>query len=700
MKSLVVIVFSSLFLQCEIKQNPLAPNGPFGLFTFYLNLSKIGAWSYSDPNPVYSKDLPIDTNVPKTSPLAIVKSYSMKTNLPNGLSLNTTNGYITGTPLELGSSEVDIFANNDFYKEQYSTKLKITVAGFSYLPTYSFVFGSQVSITPTFSENLNASDFQFSITPSLPTGVSINPNTGVVSGTCAEKRNGSYTVTATTQSNKKFIASFQLNIVAWENEAYLKAPNAEAGDNFGFSVSIDGDTIVVGSSGEDSLQTTITNGTMVSSDNSALNAGSAYVFRRIGTTWANEAYLKAPNAETNDLFGTVVSISGDTIVVSTISEDSNQTTITNGTTASSDNSADLSGAAYVFRRTGTTWTNDAYLKAPNAELGDNFGGSVSISGDTIVVGGIGEDSNQTTITNGTTNALNSSSGFGAAYVFRRTGSTWANEAYLKAPNAGMDDFFGWSVSVNNDTIVVGARDEDSNQTTITNGSIASANNSSTNSGAVYVFRRTGTIWVNEAYLKAPNAEANDKFGSAVSISGNTTVVAATGEASNQKTITNGITASADNSATSSGAVYVFRRSGTNWTNEAYLKAPNADANDNFGNSISISADTIVVAAKSEASNQNTITNGSTASADNSATFSGAVYVFRRTGTTWANEAYLKAPNPDNGDNFGESVSISGETIVVGASREDSNQTTITNGTTANANNTASDSGAVYVFRRK
>ncbi|HNA08010.1 MAG TPA: hypothetical protein PK930_13780, partial [Leptospiraceae bacterium] len=84
MKSFIVILFSILFLHCEISKNPLAPNGPFGLFTFYYNLSKIGAWSYSEPNPLYSKDLPIDANVPKTSPLAIVKSYSMKTNLPNG----------------------------------------------------------------------------------------------------------------------------------------------------------------------------------------------------------------------------------------------------------------------------------------------------------------------------------------------------------------------------------------------------------------------------------------------------------------------------------------------------------------------------------------------------------------------------------------------------------------------------------------
>ena len=346
----------------------------------------------------------------------------------------------------------------------------------------------------------------------------------------------------------------------WAQEAYLKTPNAETTDFFGYSVAVDGDTVVVGTYQEDSNQTTITNGTTASSDNSATDAGAAYVFKRTGTTWTQEAYLKAPNAEASDLFGDPLAVNGDTVVVGVSFEDSNQTTITNGTTASSDNSALSAGAAYVFKRTGTTWAQEAYLKATNAEATDSFGISVAVEGDTVVIGAWGEDSNQTTITNGTTaSADNSALSAGAAYVFKRTGTTWAQEAYLKAPNAESDDRFGISVAVEGDTVVVGAYLEDSNQTTITNGTTASSDNSASGAGAAYVFKRTGTTWAQEAYLKAPNAEALDNFGNSVALSGNTAVVGAHYEDSNQTTITNGTTASADNSASESGAAYVFIR---------------------------------------------------------------------------------------------------------------------------------------------
>ncbi|NDD53332.1 hypothetical protein EBZ39_05580 [bacterium] len=489
----------------------------------------------------------------------------------------------------------------------------------------------------------------------------------------------------------------------WYQEAYLKAPNADVYDSFGGdgAISISGNTVVVGAAYEDSNQTTITNGTTASADNSKSGSGAAYVFKRTGTAWAQEAYLKAPNADASDYFSYSFSISGDTIIVGAPFEDSSQTTITNGTTASTDNNKADSGAAYVFKRTGTAWTQEAYLKAPNADASDNFGNNpISISGDTIVIGVIGEDSNQTTITAGTTaSADNSKVNSGAAYVFKRMGTTWAQEAYLKAPNADASDLFGSSISISADTVVVGASKESSNQTTITNGTTASADNSKSNSGAAYVFKRTGSTWAQEAYLKAPNADASDSFGNTSSISGDTIVVGAFGDSSNQTAITNGTTASADNSAAFSGAAYVFKRTGTTWAQEAYLKAPNGDSSDIFGFPVSISGDTIVVGAYGEDSNQTTITNGATASSDNSKSSSGAVYVFKRLGSLWVQEAYLKAPNADASDYFGYSVAISGDTITVGAKGEDSNQATITNDTTASSDNTNTDSGAVYVFRR-
>jgi len=410
--------------------------------------------------------------------------------------------------------------------------------------------------------------------------------------------------------------------------------------------------------------------------------------------------LKAPNPEASDIFGYSVAVSGDTVVVGAPTEDSNQTTITNGTTASPDNSASNAGAIYIFRRTGVIWTQEAYLKAPNAEAYDNFGFSVAVAGDTVAVGAYPEDSNQTTITNGATASPdNSAPNAGAVYIFRRTGVTWVQEAYLKAPNAEAGDQFGFSVAVSGDTVAVGAYFEDSNQTTITNGPTASANNSTPYAGAVYVFRRTGVNWAQEAYLKAPNAEAGDSFGKSVAVSGDTVAVGAYAEDSNQTTITNGPNASPDNSASGAGAVYVFRRTGVTWAHEAYLKAPNTERFDSFGVSVAVSGDTVAVGASFEDSNQTTITNDATASADNSADHAGAVYIFRRTGVTWTHEAYLKAPNAEASDRFGYSVAVSGDTVAVGGYAEDSNQTTITNGTTASADNSASSAGAVYIFVR-
>ena len=193
-------------------------------------------------------------------------------------------------------------------------------------------------------------------------------------------------------------------------------------DSFGMSTSIDADTITIGAYREESNQTTITNGANASADNSFFmgQAGAVYVFKRVGTNWSQEAYLKPSNLDSMDNFGFTASIHGNMAVVGSRSESSNQTTITNGTHSSSDNSANSSGAAYVFKRTGVLWAQEAYLKSPNSESVDCFGTRVSINGNTIVVGAPYEDSNQTTISNGTTaSADNSFSMSGAAYVFFR-----------------------------------------------------------------------------------------------------------------------------------------------------------------------------------------------------------------------------------------------------------------------------------------
>lgn len=541
---------------------------------------------------------------------------------------------------------------------------------------------------------------------SFGTSVAVFENTIVVGAHREDSNQTTITNGATASADNSNADSgaayvFKRTGTTWAQEAYLKPSNNDIGDRFGISVAIFEDTIAIGSNGEDSNQTTITNGATASADNSLTNSGAIYVFKRAGVTWTQEAYVKAPNVNIGDNFGFSVSIYNDTLVAGATAEDSNQITITNGTTASSDNSVNGAGAAYVFKRTGTSWAQQAYLKPPNTDVGDNFGYSVSVFGDSIIVGAPFEASNQTTITNGTTASSNNSvTGSGAVYVFKRTGTTWAQEAYVKAPNSGSGSYFGYRVNAYNDTFIVGAPLEPSNQTTITNGATASNNTSLSNAGAAYIFTVDRVAnWSQQAYVKAPNAEASDAFGSVVAISEDTVVVSATAEASNQVTITNGTTASANNSAADAGAVYVFKRTGVNWAQQAYIKPPNMEAGDSFGISIAISGDTIAVGASAEDSNQTTITNGTTASANNSANRSGAVYVFKRTGTTWAQQAYIKAPNAEADDLFGVSVAISGDTLVVGAVGEDSNQTTITNGTTASVDNSLSGSGAAYVFKR-
>lgn len=485
----------------------------------------------------------------------------------------------------------------------------------------------------------------------------------------------------------------------WCQQSYLKAPYPDS-DRFGTSLAISADTIVVGANYESSNQSGVTNGTGASSNNST-SSGAAYVFKRSGNTWVQQAYLKAPYPDIGDNFGVSAAISGDTIVIGADGERSNQRTVTNGTGASTNNSNNFAGAAYVFKRTGNTWVQEAYIKAPNSESLDSFGTSLGISNDTIVVGAWGERSNQSTITNGTGASGNNSNGSaGAAYVFKRTGNTWIQQAYLKSPFPDPNDNYGISTSISDDTIVVGARGESSNQSTITNGTGASNNNSVMSAGAAYVYKRTGSTWVQEAFLKAPYQDTYDSYGVTTALSSNTIVVGTNAEASNQSWITNGTGASSDNSTTGAGAAYVYKRTGNTWVQEAYLKASNPDNGDNFSKSLSVFGDTIVVGAYGERSNQSWITNGTIASSDNTFSYSGAAYVFKRAANTWVQQAYLKSPNSDSGDQFGISASVSGDTIVVGALYEASNYSGVLNAPYGSSDNSSSYAGAAYVFYYK
>jgi hypothetical protein len=408
----------------------------------------------------------------------------------------------------------------------------------------------------------------------------------------------------------------------WSQQAYLKASNSDVSDLFGSSVAISDDTVVVGAYTEASNATGV-NGNQT--DNSLLNAGAVYVFARAGTTWSQQAYLKASNTGIGDNFGYSVAVSGDTILVGALSEDSNAVGV-NGNQA--DNSATNSGAVYVFIRSagGTTWSQQAYLKASNTDSQDGFGYSVALSGDTAVVGAFREASSATGV-NGN-QGDNSAIYAGAAYVFFRRGTTWIQQAYLKASNTASSDTFGCSVAISGDTVVVGAYGEDSNATGV-NGN--QADNSATESGAAYVFARTGTVWSQQAYLKASNTGADDQFGRSVAVSGDAVVVGAWHESSSATGVNGN---PCDDSASESGAAYVFMRTGTIWNSQAYLKASNAGAGDQFGWSVAISGDTVVVGAHDEDSNATGV-NGN--QGDNSASSAGAAYVFPLTGSCDGNQ---------------------------------------------------------------
>jgi len=373
-------------------------------------------------------------------------------------------------------------------------------------------------------------------------------------------------------------------------QAKLLAGDAQASDYFGYSVAVSGDTVVVGASSASSA------------------AGAAYVFVRNGTTWNEQQKLMASDAEAGDWFGTSVAVSGDTVVVGSRYEDEG---------------GFYAGAAYVFVRNGTTWTEQDKLMASDAQAGDEFSYSVAVSGDTVVVGARGEDSG--------------GSDAGAAYVFVRNGTSWVQQDKLMASDAQVYDWFGYSVAVSGDTVVVGAPYEASG---------------GFDAGAAYVFVRNGTAWSQQAKLTASDAEAYDWFGYSVAVAGDTVVVGAYGE---------------DDGGTDAGAAYVFVHDGTSWDEQGKLMASDAQAYDYFGVSVAVSGNTVAIGAFHE---------------DDGGISAGAAYVFVYDGTSWDEQAKLMASDAQANDQFGVSVAVSGDTVVVGAPYEDSG---------------GSDTGAAYVF---
>lgn len=482
---------------------------------------------------------------------------------------------------------------------------------------------------------------------------------------------------------------------------YLKSSNSQMDDRFGTSVSLSADSTVLAISAprEDSGATGVDGN---ENDNSVSDSGAVYIFSFNDGTWQQNAYLKASNTGEFDGFGGAISLSADgsTIAVGAPGEDSGSTGI-NGEQI--DNTAQVSGAVYVFALSDDGWQQQAYVKASNTDQSDLFGEAVSLSanGDTLAVGARGEDSSASGINGNEGNNSPAGSSFGAAYVFVRTNGNWQQQAFIKASNPGLSDFFGSAVGLSADgnTLAVGAFQEGSASTGVNNNQ---TNNFAPNSGAVYVFTRLIGNWQQQAYIKSSNPTfdgvdifgGRDFFGAALSISadGNTLAVGAYGEDSAAQGIGGD---QLDNTGFGFGAVYVFERTAGVWAQQEYIKASNAFEGDFFGRSVSLSpdGDTLAVGANGEDSIATGINGDENADA---AGFAGAVYLFERSNNQWRQQAYIKPGNPDSQDNFGGAVSLSskGDDLAVGAIGESSAAMGL-NGN--QSDNTTLNAGAVYLY---
>ena len=434
--------------------------------------------------------------------------------------------------------------------------------------------------------------------------------------------------------------------VFWAQQQKLLPSIPAAGDQYGWSIALNGDTVVVGVPFDDM--------------NGLNDVGSAYVYTRSGTLWTEQQYLVASDGAEGDQFGWRVSVWGDTLAVGAPFDD---------VVTPSDQ-----GSAYVFVRSGSTWTEQQRVSPADGAAGDNFGNGVAVYGDTLVAGAPGDDTT-------------AGAGAGSAYVFVRSGITWSQQQKLEASDAAPGDSFGHAVALEGDTAAVGAPDETNSE------------------GAVYVYVRAGTTWTEQQKLTGSDSAPNDNFGSSVSLSGDTLlsgapfngtitgagyvyVRAGTTWTEQQKLVTgsgaiefagfavsvSGNTAmlGAHASGVGVGSTYAYVRNGTTWSFTQRLLPPYNTADDRFATSVSVSGSTVIIGAP----NDDTPVGG---------TDSGTAFVFARPTTFWVEQGPLRASDAGSDDFFGESVAISGNTAVVGAPGDD---------TPAGA-----DAGSAYVFFR-
>ena len=363
--------------------------------------------------------------------------------------------------------------------------------------------------------------------------------------------------------------------------------DSTAGDLFGASVALSDDTALVGAFWDDV--------------DGNVDQGSAYVFVRTGSTWSLQAQLTATDGAATDRFGGRVALVGDTALVGAF-------TTTVGANP-------YQGAAYVFVRDGSDWTEQAKLIANDGTAYDHFGASVALSADTALVGAYEDD-------------VDGNLQQGSSYVFVRADSSWSQQARLTATDGAAGDYFGYSVALSGDTALVGA--------------FYDTVGANAEQGSAYVFVRTGSTWTQQSQLTANDGARSDNFGTSVAIEGDTALIGAYYDTIDV------------NSA--QGSAYLFVREGAAWSQQARLTATGGATSDHFGISTALSGDTAVVGAhEADVGNDED---------------QGAAFVFVREGTSWSQQAHFSATDGAAGDHFGISVALSNNRTLIGAWHSD------------------------------
>jgi uncharacterized repeat protein (TIGR01451 family) len=369
-----------------------------------------------------------------------------------------------------------------------------------------------------------------------------------------------------------FLVSINICIGQTLNEFQkIFASDSTAGDIYGSAVAIDGNLLIIGAFGDDD------NGT---------NSGSAYIYEFNGTSWIETAKLLPSDGEPNDEFGKEVSINGNRVIIASPGDDDN---------------ANGAGSAYIYEFNGIVWS-ETKLLASDGVTGDNFGKSVSITGDRAIIGADGADpSNE-----------------GAAYIFEFNGTNWVETAILTASDGASNDRFGLSVSIFGDKAIIGTIDDDDN---------------GLNSGSCYIFEFNGLNWLQTSKLLASDGVPSHYFGYSVTINDTKAVVGAKWDNDH------------------AGAAYVYEYNGTNWIQSAKLLANDASNTEYFGESVSIFGDTVIVGSYMAHLNGYQ---------------TGAAYVYKLNGGLWEQIAKLIASDGFIASWFGQSVSICGDKAVIGS----------------------------------